>query len=236
VRKKLTRVLEATVNGPSGHGSRHQTGPRPQPDQGFNGVTGGTPGHFSRPYGAAQRHLDWSASSAARRTRARRNGPSSRSRTPCSRSPTPSSRPARPTKNPAPTSTPAATPPRPARTTCCGSCRSSTPAASSPSPPRRPPDNAGKLSPDRACPGAAPPPALPAQTSADGTNRRRLLPRAPKGPNYVSVSSKLSARRSRPARNLRLAVPPGTRARRRAPGSSHLSPGIVLLHLDLRRG
>ena len=42
------------------------------------------------PAGCRPGSTAWSASSAARRTRARRSGPSSRSRTPCSRSPTPS--------------------------------------------------------------------------------------------------------------------------------------------------
>ncbi len=104
---------------------------------------------------------------------------------PCSRSPAPSSRPASRTRSPVPTSTAAASPPRPARNTCCASCRNSAPAASSPSPPRRRPGSAGPLIPDH-LPGAAPPPALPAQTSADGTNRRRLLPRAQNSLNYVS--------------------------------------------------
>jgi hypothetical protein len=37
----LIRVLEATMNGPSGTSSRRQTDPRPQRGQGSNDVTGG---------------------------------------------------------------------------------------------------------------------------------------------------------------------------------------------------
>jgi hypothetical protein len=94
----------------------------------------------------------------------------------------PQDRPA-PTRNPARTSAPAASLPGPARTTCCGSCRSSTPAASSPSHPRRPPDTPGQLTapPSRRRPaptGKTQPAAQPAAGCC----------RAPqKAPNYVSA-------------------------------------------------
>ena len=62
-----------------------------------------------------------------------------------------------------------------------------TPAASSPSPQRRLPDGPG-LIPDRP-PGRRPAP-------ADGTNRRRLLTRARKAPNFVSADGPRGANRS----------------------------------------
>jgi hypothetical protein len=46
LRTKLTRVLEATLNGPWVTGSRRQADPRPQPHEVNNDVTGGTTGHF----------------------------------------------------------------------------------------------------------------------------------------------------------------------------------------------
>jgi hypothetical protein len=60
VRTKLTRVLEATVNGPSGQvpGARLVHGLKR--DQRFNGVTGGTTAIFHAPTAFAQQHLDWS--------------------------------------------------------------------------------------------------------------------------------------------------------------------------------
>ncbi len=105
--------------------------------------------------------------------------------------PTPSSRPARPTANPAPASAPAATPPRPARNTCCGSSRNSSPAAASPSPPRRPPDSANPLIPDR-LPGAARRLPRPAQPS-----RRHKPPpaAAARTTHLITLSAKARAGR-----------------------------------------
>ena len=80
-------AVEATVNGPSGHGSRHQTGPRSParprsqrrhgrhaplcPSPQHHGVKLPKPGEtrtcrkFSRPYGVAQRYRDWSENSTS---------------------------------------------------------------------------------------------------------------------------------------------------------------------------
>jgi hypothetical protein len=54
VRKKLTRVLAATINGPMGIGSRRQASPRPQRGHRENDVTGRYRRPFSRRYGAAR--------------------------------------------------------------------------------------------------------------------------------------------------------------------------------------
>jgi hypothetical protein len=44
--RKLTRVLEATMNGPSGTGSRRQASARPRLTMGLYDVTGGTTAIF----------------------------------------------------------------------------------------------------------------------------------------------------------------------------------------------
>src|SRR5262249_37769902 len=62
--EELTRVLEATVNGPSDHGSRRQTCPRPPPHQSTRGVTGGTASIFHAVDGVAQRYHDLSEAPA----------------------------------------------------------------------------------------------------------------------------------------------------------------------------
>ncbi len=57
--KKLTRVLEATMNGPlKGSGSQRQTRKRPHPHQEENGVTGGTTAIFHAGTAPRQRYPD----------------------------------------------------------------------------------------------------------------------------------------------------------------------------------